>query len=85
MELVLAGTPTCAPCKVLKRKLIEEGVDFTYVDAVEDKEFRLKHNIKGTPTTMLFEDSIKDDFALVTIVGFNDNTEESIMELIDLI
>lgn len=85
MELVVVGTPTCAPCKVLTSILKEEEIPFTYVDATKNEKFCDQHGITSTPTTLLFEENMLDDYPLSAVVGYDDEKEEQIFNLVDLI
>lgn len=85
MELVVVGSPTCAPCKILTKVLKEEEIPFTYVDATKNEEFVKRHNIELTPTTLLFEERVTDDYALSMVVGYDDIKEDQIFELVDLL
>ncbi|MCH7923401.1 MAG: glutaredoxin family protein [Nitrospinae bacterium] len=37
-EVKLYTTPTCVPCKAVKRFFAERGVDFTEIDVAADRE-----------------------------------------------
>lgn len=47
---LLFGSPTCQPCKDLKRKLEEQDYKFEYVDCSETPDIAAKYMVMSTPT-----------------------------------
>lgn len=46
--LVVFSTPTCAPCKAIKKLLDSDGIDYTPIDLTEDADAleRIKSELK---------------------------------------
>jgi hypothetical protein len=53
--LILATASWCGPCRVLKSRLIAEGLNdkVTYMDADQTADFFQKHQIKGVPRLLV--------------------------------
>jgi glutaredoxin len=67
MKKTLLTSKWCGPCKLIKEKLQEAGieVDVKEFDDVENLEFFRKHNIKGVPKLVIE----KDDESVEIISG----------------
>jgi glutaredoxin len=57
MKLVLATSKTCGLCHMLKSKLKKDNIELETVEFEEDFEFFKKHQIKGVPKLLVFENS----------------------------
>lgn len=56
MELVLVSQTKCAPCKIVKKFLNSEDVEFTEVNISTHPELIDKYAVQSTPVTILMED-----------------------------
>jgi len=48
----------CAPCKVLKTQLDEEGIEVEFVDAIDDSEYVQKMGVRSVPTLVVDDDEL---------------------------
>ena len=85
MELVVVGLNNCVPCEKLASFLDSEGVEYKYIDALSSRGFRLKHKIRSTPTTLLFDNDYTDDYASIVINGFSEENKDQFYEILDLL
>ena len=51
--LLLFTSPTCPNCKIAKQMLDKAGVEYTQVDAVENKDMTVKYGVNKAPTLLV--------------------------------
>ena len=74
MELVLLSQNGCAPCKIEKKFLENEGIELTEINLSEQPEKIEEYNVMGTPVTVLEDDGEE-------ITRFNGFVPEKILEM----
>lgn len=81
MQIIIYSTTTCPYCKMLKDYLTEKGV--SYVEKLVDQDDLAKEEMSqvsggflGVPFTLV----VKDDGTKETIIGFDKNRVDEILE-----
>lgn len=53
MEIVLLSQDNCGPCKMLKKYMDREGIEFREINISKEPEQADKYGIMSTPVTIL--------------------------------
>lgn len=57
--ILLFGSPTCQPCKMVKEQLDKEGIAYEYVDVATDegRDKAIEHQTMSTPTLIVLDEN----------------------------
>jgi|LQAB01.1.fsa_nt_gi thioredoxin-related protein len=66
---LLFGTPVCAPCKIINKKITEMGLEdnFYYHDCLADMQKAEEYNVTSTPTIIKFFKNAEGQSSIETI------------------
>ena len=68
MKIVLISQQGCNPCTMVKNYLLDNDVEFEYVNITEFPEKVIDYNIMSTPVTILIDED--EDEEVARVAGF---------------
>ena len=80
MKVEVFGADWCGPCRMLKGALTRAGIEFEVIDIDSEPNKAAKDNIRGVPSTLVYDDQGKE---VKRFVGFSTDLISKLKGLLD--